>query len=389
MWLDDFESELANWYDAPSEYIKMAGLFTAGAALAHKVYVHSPKRLTTNLYTILLGPPGSGKSTILLEGVVMLEKIVNSGDILPVHASAEALEKQIAKHASEGGIHGMLVYDEFQSFIQHIRKEYASNVGNVVLERFQEGATLITARTGERGKIEKMTVPGNFLMSFGATDVPHRFAMSLKEADSMGGLLSRVLICEGGAKPKDFGGFPPPVNQDIMAWLTESLRWLRDQYVTTDFEFNLSAKSLGLLIIHDMRKAIGAVGNDFYLSATARIESYLKKLSLLYAAISCRGDNIIYEEDVDRAAAILKRSVSSLQMIAEEFHLGEGHYAKSFIRIKRILWERKTVTRGDLLRMVAIKTKELDEIVESLHEQDLIRFERDADDMYIIWEGGK
>ncbi len=387
MWLDDFESELSQWYDAPSEYLRMAGLFTAGAALAHRVYVHSPKRTTTNLYVVLLGPPGSGKSTILLEGVSMLEKIISSGDILPVHASAEALERQVAKYAGEGGKHGLLVYDEFQSFIQHIRKEYASNVGNIVLERFQEGVTLVTARTADKGRIEKMTVPGHFLMSFSATDVPHRFASSLKEADAMGGLLSRVLICEGGVKPKDFGGFPPPSNPDIMAWLTETLKWIREQYVDTVFEFDEEAKIYGLEVIHKLRTKIRNSGNEFYISATARIESYLKKIALLYAAVAVRGDNVIWKEDIEKAEKILTASVGSLYLISEEFHLGEGHYAKSFIRVKRILIERGSVTRGDLLRMVAIKPKELDEIFESLHEQELIRFDRDADDVYVTWEG--
>jgi hypothetical protein len=285
----------------------------------------------------------------------------------------------------EGVGHGLLVYDEFRSFLMHVRKEYAAPIASLVTEKLERGVPIMFARKKD-GNAEVDIVPENFVLSFIASTTTPWLLESMRSSDMTGGMLSRFLLIESHKKNRLYE-LPPPINNDRMVALSKILCSVRDQYQKrTEFGFTRSARKIYSHIYRDIERSARKHGHPEYPSLVSRCPLYVKKLALINAAMFCRGDNMIHEEDVGTAMELVVGSIQSCDAIVDEAVAGDGHYARNLLRVKKMIASRGKIQKRDLLRHSHMRVRDLDEVLDSLKEQGVVKSERNGKAEVVKWE---
>lgn len=389
-WLLDFEAEMSKHVDTPDEFLIGVGYFMAGSALANRVYLRSPDEITSNIYAVLCSPPGwFRKSTPIRVGIRMLRKVIPQGEFLPTNASSESIGKIVETSVNGAGIgHGIFSYDEFRTFLTHVRKEYAANIATLVTERFERGTDLQFARKGKEGSgVDVDTIPGGYILSFMASTTTPWLLENMKGSDVTGGMLSRFLLIEAHEKTRSHA-LPRAFDWSRLDELSEELGRVRARYSKTEFFFRNDAARTYRMLYRDIE--YGAMSHDHpeYPSLISRAPTYVKKLSLIHAAMAERDPALILPEDVEQAAELVVRSIKSCETLIDEAVAGDGIYSKNLFRVRKILSVQGRFPKRELLRTMHIRIRELDEILGSLEEQGFVKFEREGKAEIIAWKGG-
>jgi hypothetical protein len=111
----------------------------------------------------------------------------------------------------------------------------------------------------------------------------------------------------------------------------------------------------------------------------------VKKLALLHAAVAERSSHRILPEDVEAAAELVVRSIKSCEGIIDEVVAGDSTYARALIRVRKILDSKKRLPKRELLRTMHVRVKELDEMLDSLHQQGAVKYEREGKQEVVVW----
>lgn len=371
MWVYDFREEMSRHFDTPDEFLSAVGYFAVGAALANRVYVRSPRHVGTNLYLILCSPPGwMHKSSSVVTAMEMLENIIPKEEVLPTNPSIEALGRKIPGACKNGTGHGILMYDEFRSFLTHIKKEYAAPLASLVTEKLERGLPVVFSKTKDSGT-EEFVIPSRFVLSFVASTTTPWLLENIRGSDISGGMLARFLLVEAHEQTRMYE-LPVPVDHQALDRLGVSLRDIRDSFDGVEFSFSFRANRLYSSIYRDLHKKASSHGHQEFPALVSRSPLYIKKLALIHAVLSGRGKTLIYDEDVEAGAELVFRSIRSYEEIIDEAVASEGSYGKTVVRVKKILSAKRSVSKGELLKMTHIRPRELDEILESLAKQGVI-----------------
>lgn len=385
MWIDDFAAELAKSSDAPDEFLLGAGYFAAGVALVNKAYIRSPKFISTNLYMILTSPPGwFRKSSTIGSAMELIRPIIPPGEILPSNPSMEALGRKIPTICQGEVGHGILIYDEFKSFLTHVRKEYASSLGSLVTEKLERGMPVTFSKTKDSGT-EEFTIPGKFVFSFAASTTTPWLLENIRGSDIGGGMMARFLLIEAHAQTRMYE-LPPPLDDVAMMRLGAELqRIVNNLSIGVEFSFRGDSARLYSALYRDLKSDAEEHGHPEYSALVSRGPLYLKKLSLLRAVMAERGTATIMPEDVDAAGEIVWKSVKSCRRIIDEAAAQDGPWGKAVIRVKKIVSASDRISKGDLMKFVHVRPKELDELLESLVSQGCITVEKENGETFISW----
>lgn len=383
-WIEDFVVEFGRHFDTPDQLLEAVGYFSAGAALSNRVYLKSPDEVTTNSYIILCSPPGwYHKSAPIRTAVRMLKGIISDKEILPSNPSAEALGKVISYTCKNDIGHGIMIYDEFRSFLSHVRKEYAAPIASLVTEKIERGVQVQFSRKKENG-VEVDKIPEGFVLSFIASTTTPWLLESMKESEISGGMMSRFLLIEAHEKTRSYE-LPPPIDEVALDKLGSDLDRIRSTHSRTEFRFSGDAARLYSKIYRDIEKKAHSHGSPEYPSIISRTPLYVKKLSLIRAALEDRGDSLIHEEDVLSASTVVWNSIESYERIVDEAAASDGAYGKLLIRVRKIIKSMGEVSNRDLLRLTHVKVKELEDVIECLVAQGLVeRMVRDGN-VFVRW----
>lgn len=384
-WIEDFTNEFAKYFDTPDEHLEAVGYFAAGTALANRVFVKSPDEVMTNVYLVLCSPPGwYHKSAPTRNAIRMLRPILGPKEVIPSNPSVEALGKIIPELCHGGIGHGVMVYDEFRSFLTHVRKEYAAPVASLVMEKLERGIPVQFARKKEGG-VEIDTIPEGFILSFIASANTPWLLENLRQSDISGGMLSRFLLIEAHEQTRNYE-LPPPIDDAALRQLGAALQNIRTNYSAQEFMFTGSAARLYSEIYRDIRKKAFEHGHPEYPSLISRAPLYLKKLSLIRAAIEVRGDNKIRAEDVEAASLVIFHAIKASTEIMDEAIATDGIYGKNLVCVRKIIMANERIRKGRLLQLTHLKMRDLDEVLVSLFEQGLIEYERSKDGVFVVWK---
>jgi hypothetical protein len=386
-WISSFRSEIAKHLDAPDEFISAVGLFVVGASLANKVYIRSPKELTTNLYVLLTGKPGwLRKSTTVNVGVEVLKMVTPSGEFIASNPSSESLAKAIKLEMNGSSFgHGIMIYDELKNFLVQIRKPFAENVGTFMVERFERGTDLKFSRMKDKDSVECDFIPGGFILSFIASTTTPWLIENIRPSDIGGGMLSRFLMVEANAKTRSEAD-PPPLEDSTLAGFATALKNVQCWYKNrTEFRFHPDGRAAFATIYHDIEKNAMSHGHPEFPSMISRAPVYIKKLALINAAMEMRGDGMIYDDDVGIAWSTVSKSIKACEVLIDEAVAGDGPYGKMLFRVKKILSSKGRIPKRDLMRVMHIKVRELEEILDSFMEQGHAKIEKDGKAEVVVW----
>lgn len=389
MWIDDFKREFEKSFDTPDEFIEAVGYFTAGAALANKVYVKSPKYIGTNMYVILTSPPGwFHKSSTIGTAVEVLRQVIAQEEVLPSNPSIEALGRKIPGlcHGDVG--HGVLLYDEFRSFLTHVRKEYAASLASLVTEKLERGLPVTFSKTKDAGT-EEFTIPGKFVFSMMASTTTPWLLENMKGSDIGSGMMARFLLIEARKQTRLYE-LPRPIDDAAIQALAVDLTRIRNNHAGVEFTFRNDAARMYASIYREMKDDAEGHGHPEYSSLVSRGPLYLKKLALLRAVLAERGTGTILPDDVDGAAEMVWKSVKSCKQIVDEAAAQDGVWGRTVIRVKKIVSGAGEILRSDLSKYVHVRPKELDEVLESLVQQEVIKLKKDETRRVVVsWCGAE
>lgn len=388
MWIDDWKTELQNHYDTPDEFIEAMGYFTVGAALANRVYVRSPKFVGSNMYLILTSPPGwMHKSSTVGCGVELLRQVISSDEILPSNPSMEALSRKVPALCQGEVGHGVLLYDEFKSFLTHVRKEYASSLASLVTEKLERGMPVTYSKTKDSGT-EDFVIPGKFVFSMVASTTTPWLLENMRGSDIGGGMMARFLLVEARKQTRMYE-LPPPMDDTVVQRLAIDLQRIRNNHsLGSEYTFRSDAVNMYSAIYRDLKKDAEGHGHPEYSALVSRGPLYLKKLSLIRAVLAERGSHVIHPEDVDAAGEMVWRSVRSCRQIVDEAAAHEGPWGKAILRVRKIVEAARDVPKADLLKFVHVRPRELDEVLESLVQQGLVEVTKDERQQPVVsWMG--
>jgi hypothetical protein len=395
-WVAALENELSKHFDTPDPFLVGVGYAVAGAAMANRVFLRSPREITTNLYLILAAPPGEyHKSSSIHAGLSVLRSVLPHRQFLSSNASDQAMAKQVLNVCDSDGVgHGVLVYDEFKSFLDHIRREYASTIGTMVMSKFERGIPVEFSRRSKDGEdgVERDIIPEGFVLSFASSTTVEWLVKGIQGSDIAGGMLSRFLLIHATRVDKT-RSYPiaPPIDESRFRDLGGMLRVIVDEAVPPgqrrEFKFHPRAERLYSGVYEEISKRIDDRGTSDFAAMMSRMQVYAKKLALIHAVLSRRQDTWILEDDVHAAAEMVFRSMKLGEEIVDEIAAGEGAYGKGFIRVKKILSAVGKTSKRDLLKLAHLRPRDLDEILESMERQGRVEVERSGKEETIVWKG--
>ena len=385
-WIEDFEGEFRKHFDTPDRFLEAIGYWAAGAALSNRVFVKSPDEVTTNIYLVLCSPPGwYHKSAPIRTAIRMLRRIIPQAEDIPSNPSVEALAKIVSGACQNGIGHGVMVYDEFRSFLTHVRKEYAAPVASLVMEKLERGVPIKFARKKEGG-VEIDVIPEGFILSFIASANTPWLLENLRQSDISGGMLSRFLLIEVHEQTRIYE-LPAPIDDRALEALGAELARIRRNHPSpAEFRFSQDAVKLYAEIYRDIREKAHSHGHPEYPSLISRAPLYLKKLSLIRAVLEERGDTKIRPEDVEAAGSLIYSSIKSATDIMDEAVATEGVYGKNLFLVRKIIAAHERIRKGRLLQLTHLKMRDLDEVLVSLLEQGVVEYERDKEGVCIVWK---
>lgn len=388
MFLSDFEMLLAKSMDTPDEFLHALAYWTAGAALANRVWVRSPNEVSTNMYLVLVSGPGWWhKSTAVNAANRMLRKTIPPDEFLPGHASVEALAVTIPKLCKNDRGHGVLVYDEFRSFLTHIRKEYAAQIGTLVTEKMEYGIPTQFSRKKD-GDVEVKEMPAGFVLSFVASTTIAWMIESMQASDLTGGMLSRFLLVEAKDKTREYA-LPPPLDDMGLEILAGYLKTLRHRYRDgVEFRFSPDGRSAFEKIYYDLARWAKTQGTPEFPSLISRSHTYVKKAALIHAALAQRDEPWIEEADVEAGAEIAIRSVQTCESIMDDIIAStSGDFGALLLRVRKMIASAKRVSKADLLARTHLKNSDMDDILHSLAMQKVIDRELEGGQEFVTWKG--
>lgn len=182
-WLGAF-LDLTAKLESPLEYLQWSGLSTIAAVAQRKIYMESTAFFAhTNMYVVLVGPPGSKKSTAIRAGKKLLKKVpgINMSGDAP---SVVGLMKDFADIAQKDHQSLNAFISEFSSLFEN-----ATETMTGFLTAFYDGDDDYIKRTRVGGK-EHIPFPWLNLI---AGTTPTWLGDNLQKSAVEGGLVARTL----------------------------------------------------------------------------------------------------------------------------------------------------------------------------------------------------
>ena len=181
-WIEHFTDTISQYFDTPRVLIEALGYWAVGAALGRRVYMEGGVPMFPNMFLIIVSPPGwFRKSTASKKALSIVRRIVGDQGILPNQASSEAFLESIENQDT-----GVLHFDEFRGYMQHMSKEYASQIHTWLMEMFEtSGNHYKLKRAGKEAK----SIYSNCLVSFLSTSTTAWLTSSMGKIEALSGFL--------------------------------------------------------------------------------------------------------------------------------------------------------------------------------------------------------
>lgn len=346
--------------DAPIEFHDFVGMSILSAAVAGNVYFKfGPSRIFPNVYIILLAPSSAYRKTTALRIGKELLFDACPKRILPNQFTPEKLTEILQETPQ-----GILVFSEFISLLDTMQREYMRGLKSMLTDLYDNPPFLI--RKTKQSTI-RMENPCLTIMAATTTDW---FLSGLRnsEADLYGGFLPRFLYIPATSKPTDMA-FPPEADQTVRNSLVLSLKSLSE--IKGELRFNDDARRA----YKRWYKQFGAKANraaPLLGGFHSRLQMYCLKLACL-AELSKTKDLLVGEESMLEACRRVDWLWTQLGILSEEWAF--GWFAQKKVKVLQAISRDGGISRSELCRYSRLRKKQLEEILETLMEEERIEVE--------------
>lgn len=321
-WIESYLSYSAG-LQSPARLRRWAAISLIGATLERKVWIRTLGReVFPNLYTLLIAPPGVGKSLPLgeietlfqgLEGPYMAPSSVSASAL--IDALAEAKRKILRPAATPPYLEFHSIY-AVSSELSVLFPEYSVEMMSYLTDLYDCRETPFRQR--RRTKDLNIKIPHPQVNLLGAT-TPSQLGRFLPEGAWDQGFMSRVIMIFAAdmIRPKLF--FEPPDNTKANENLLFDLRRISELIGKMEWEEE------AMVAMEYWHQAGGPPIPDHpkLVHYTTRRTIHLLKLSMI-SAVSRRSDMLIKLEDLQRAQDWLIEAEAQMPDIFKSMAIGGG-----------------------------------------------------------------
>jgi len=262
------------------EFLYGAVIGVIGCALSKRVKTYLNGRvLTTNLFILLLGPTGSGKTTAAdyaANALARADYALLARDML---VSNESFIQFLKIAEEKTGTRILFVVNEFASLLSNIGREYASALGNMLINAYDGNSLRLFLRRGD-------TYIESPCASMIACSTAEKVLARVKEGIVSGGLLPRYI--------------PIIVSRDILRHNVTHKAWNQEYYkkICTRLSafvthcdrtimLDTTAQRLYREWMEEEDKLNKKVTNDDELAFYVRLPLMVMKVALIYDTTLC------------------------------------------------------------------------------------------------------
>lgn len=361
MWIYEYEREISKVLDTPDLFIEATAYWIAGCALSHRVFMYWPDPVTTNLYLVTVSPPGwYHKSSNLRIGLRVLQRL--QIPTLSGTPSSESMAIECLELQKKGIHHSAMVYDEFRTFMNHLKKEYANAIMPFMAEKLQKGVPYSFSRKDGKDTIKKLTISGDFVLSFVASTTTTWLFDLIKTEGIESGFFARFVILEENKKSRRYrmpGRLPNQVIDALAAGLQSTVNIYQQPT-----EFTIDPSAIGLYE-YTYDQIENASHQSMILAAfSSRLPLYMMKLAMIHAALS--GRTSIVKDDISAASLLVMKSLQSYKRVIE-YGLVDTKFSRDLAKVKEFI-ERKggACNLRDLCMYLRMRRHEVEEIINHL-----------------------
>jgi len=324
-----------------------------------------------NMWTVLVAPSSFMKKNVSINIGVQLLRKYNQSLFLSRVFTQEGLLDQLNSTPS-----GLIVFDEFGSFLSSTDKVYMSGVKETLTDLFDYHAVY----TKRLAKAE-YNIPEPCISMLSASTLDW-LVEKLKDSDLRGGFLPRFVFVNLTVRDFKFPDiiFPRVPDGKLEADLLDKL--MRIGAITGNMCFSNQAK----VVIGDWWKGLSKVLATFFdkelaLSFFQRLLVYAWKLCLILQ-VSEEGTLEISEITAKKTVKILNFLIESVREIIQE-DFSPTEIIKKKNKLLRLIKSNPGITHSDLLRNSHLLKMQFAQIIETLTEERSIYYREESS------EGGR
>lgn len=361
-------------------YHPACGMTIMGALLTRKPYrcilAQGVPRYWTNLWTVLVGDSGSGKST----AIRMAEQVLTRVDetiTAPNDGSQEGFLKHLQTRASNlDDPSTIFVQSEFTNMLLQFKKNYAQSLKTTLLDFFDTPPSYKRALI--RGTVE-LKEPRVSLMGGVSTELLAKYS---EEEDWLGGFFNRCLVL---TRDGQLSGEPPIIPEATYDKLAARLRavlraWRNDQIRRTK-------KTKGQRPLFGMVKnaskyvELPEVKEENAKIIFARARTHFAKIAALQQIDEDPEGGEIGPRALQRASAFITQWAAELPPIVDAcFTRGREQFEGDKLAKRILRYVRKSVERSGedgvkmttILRNCSLHAREVDNALRSLQQAGLV-----------------
>ncbi len=359
---NDYASQIS---DAPRKYQELMGMSVISTVLNRKVYLnYGIYNLYPNLYVVLLGKSTVMRKSHALNMAKYLISKVNDSLILPNDFTPEGLFNLLVDNPS-----GIISWSEFGAFLVNANaKTYQAGIKEFLTESYD-----CPKKINKRLSSNEFTINNVYLNIITASTIDW-FTENIIQRDIFGGFLGRFIYIPCTPEDKDkWYPMPNQVDQKVINKLLLKLKAISN--ISGEMKLSDEAKVIQIKWLRRHEEDISNIDDSKGITSFySRLSDYLLKFAMLYEISSSNSSNslTISENSMLRAVKLVNWLKESLSNLINK-HVEFSKEGREINRILRIIEEKKTISRANLLMNSHLSAKKLDEILSTLLQSEQIK----------------
>lgn len=371
--IKDYIDYASEFTDTPSVFLKFGAYSAISAAVGSKVYFEfGDMKVYPNLWIILMAPSSLYRKSTAVGIPIRLLHAGNLDVILPNEFSHESLVEALSVKPQ-----GLFIFSEFMSLATALEKDYMAGAKAFLTEMFDSRSYPYRRKT----KGEELVIIDPCVSILAATTIDW-FLEKLKEKDLYGGFLTRFIYVPYRNKKDKHYSFSKPANKekrDALAFYLENVNKIQGEVKFTEDAMSVHDKWYEENCITDLERISGLMG-----SFLNRLQMYLLKLAVieeLCERLPTSGMIHVDGAAMQRAADSVNGLKKNIEFLCKE-ELTFDKYQEHRKKVLRTIAnkEERGISRSSLLSDTRIPRRELEEILQTLEDEEKIKIQKEEPD---------
>jgi len=352
----------------PNRILSLVGAIALQSVLIMRK-IRSIDGITSNLFMVALAPSGGGKQA----PQTCIKNILQRSDMADCYGGKVTSDSAMAEDLVESP-QKLYLWDEFGRFLRKTRSDvggaHMNAVQDMLLEVWNENRTLWKHKSFSRRELSrKVDSP---CLSFLGMTVSEHFWDSITQSHLTDGFAARLMIFDTGPRlrGREIVAADPPDS------ILDQVKWWRDFKIGGDLDhYNPKPRIIKTTpeagkLFTEIDQVSWQYTSESSVSIWVRAIEKAKRLALIYATSRDCENPIVDEAAAFWGCELTRHTIENFVNRANDEIVAEDRFSQNRKRVRGIIAEfsskQNICSRSVLLRKTKMKSRELDEIVDSL-----------------------